>query len=85
MAEAEAIAKNGVRRARIRHAMTQTDLASKVGISQAMIHFWEKEKATPSPEQKGHLKKFLGVFGRRLMRKALTTRTRPSRARLAAG
>ena len=60
MAEAEAIAKNGVRRARIRHAMTQTDLASKVGVSQAMIHFWEKEKATPSPEQKGHLKKILG-------------------------
>lgn len=49
-----------VRRARIRNAMTQVDLANKVGVSQATIHFWEKEKATPSANQKAHLRKILG-------------------------
>lgn len=49
-----------VRRARIRHAMTQTDLAKKVDVSQPTIHLWEKGKATPSADQKTHLKTILG-------------------------
>lgn len=49
-----------VQRARIRNAMTQTELGEKVGVSQALIHNWEKGRSTPSPEQKAHLKKLLG-------------------------
>ena len=49
-----------VRRARIRNAMTQTDLGNKMGVSQALIHFWEKGKLSPSVDQKTHLKRILG-------------------------
>jgi transcriptional regulator with XRE-family HTH domain len=49
-----------VRRARIRNAMTQTDLGNKMGVSQALIHFWEKGKVSPSVDQKTHLKRILG-------------------------
>jgi transcriptional regulator with XRE-family HTH domain len=49
-----------VRRARIRNAMTQMELAKKFGVTQATIHNWEKEKAAPSAEQKVQLKNILG-------------------------
>jgi DNA-binding XRE family transcriptional regulator len=49
-----------VRRARIRNAMTQADLAEKIEVVQTTISNWEKEKATPNPDQKIQLKKVLG-------------------------
>jgi len=51
-----------VRRARIRNAMTQNDLADKIRVTQATISNWEKGNSTPSLEQKAHLKKVFGSF-----------------------
>jgi transcriptional regulator with XRE-family HTH domain len=49
-----------VRRARIRNAMTQTELAKKFDVSQGTIFNWEKGNSIPSAEQKARLKKVLG-------------------------
>lgn len=40
--------------------MTQADLAKKFGVTQGTVSNWEKERATPSLEQKVQLKKILG-------------------------
>ena len=49
-----------VRRARIRNAMTQTELAKKFDVSQGTIFNWEKGNSIPSAEQKARLKKEIG-------------------------
>jgi transcriptional regulator with XRE-family HTH domain len=50
-----------VRRARIRHAMTQADLGDKLGVSQVTISNWEIGKIIPSKEDKEKLKGILGA------------------------
>jgi transcriptional regulator with XRE-family HTH domain len=51
-----------VRRARIQNAMTQGELGKKLGVAQPTIHTWEKDKVTPTGDQKAKLKKLLGNF-----------------------
>lgn len=50
-----------IRRARVRNAMTQAELAEKMGVSQAAISTWEIGKIVPDVEQKKELKSILGL------------------------
>lgn len=50
-----------VRRARIRHAMTQAELGSKLGVTGPTISNWEIGKIIPSKGQKAELRKVLGA------------------------
>jgi len=49
-----------LKRARIRSAMTQTELAEKMDVSQAQISIWESGRTVPSKQQKESLKRILG-------------------------
>ena len=49
-----------LKRARIRNAMTQTELGEKVDVAQATISQWEIGNSAPSKQQKEELKKILG-------------------------
>lgn len=51
-----------LKRARVRTAMTQADLAEKMEVSQATISNWEISKLVPTREQKIQLKRILGGF-----------------------
>jgi transcriptional regulator with XRE-family HTH domain len=53
-----------VRRARIRNAWTQAELAAKLEVSAATISNWETGKVVPTPSQKSQLKIFLGLTSR---------------------
>src|SRR4051794_35186800 len=53
-----------VRRARIRNAWTQAELAAKLEVSAATISNWETGKVVPTPSQKSQLKIFLGLASR---------------------
>jgi len=50
-----------VRRARIRHAMTQADLGDKLRVSQVTISNWEIGRVIPPKEDKIKLKRILGA------------------------
>ena len=50
-----------LKRLRIRNAMSQKELAEKLGITQATVSNWETGKVTPSKQQKEILKQILGV------------------------
>lgn len=49
-----------VRRARIGSALSQAELGSKLGVSQAAVSSWEQGRVVPRPEQKAGLKRVLG-------------------------
>src|SRR5690242_20646815 len=49
-----------IRRARIRSAMSQTDLAEKLGVTQGTISNWEKGKIKLDPAQRTEIKRVLG-------------------------
>lgn len=49
-----------IRRARIRNAMSQNDLAQKIGVSQGTISNWEKGKTKPDAGQGAEIKRILG-------------------------
>lgn len=53
-----------VRRARIRNAWTQAELAEKLEVSAATISNWETGKIVPTAAQKGKLKVVLGLLAR---------------------
>lgn len=50
----------GLKRARIRSAMTQAELGEKMDVSQAQISHWESGRAVPIKQQKESLKRILG-------------------------
>ncbi|MGO9572353.1 MAG: helix-turn-helix domain-containing protein [Desulfomonilaceae bacterium] len=50
-----------LKRLRIRNAMSQKDIAEKMGVTQATVSNWELAKSIPSKEQKKELKKILGI------------------------
>jgi transcriptional regulator with XRE-family HTH domain len=49
-----------MRRIRIRNAMSQSDLAGKLGVTQATISNWEKGKTVPDAGQKDKVRQVLG-------------------------
>jgi transcriptional regulator with XRE-family HTH domain len=49
-----------IRRARIRNAMSQSDLAEKLDVTQATISNWETGRSRPRAEQKTEIKRVLG-------------------------
>lgn len=49
-----------MRRARIRSAITQSDLAEKIGVTQATVSNWEKGRTVPDAEQKANVRRVLG-------------------------
>lgn len=51
-----------LKRARIRNAMSQAELAEKIRVSQATVSNWEIGKAAPLKEQKVELARVLGGF-----------------------
>lgn len=52
--------KERMRRARIRNAMSQGDLAEKLGVTQGTISNWETGRSTPKPAQKNEITRVLG-------------------------
>src|ERR1041384_3716380 len=55
-----------VRRARIRNAWTQAELAAKLEVSGATISNWETGKIVPTSSQKSKLKLVLGLLTREI-------------------
>lgn len=53
--------RDKLKRLRIRNAMTQKELAEKMGVTQATISNWEIGKSVPSNGQKRELKNILGI------------------------
>jgi transcriptional regulator with XRE-family HTH domain len=49
-----------LRRARLRRALTQQEVADRVGVTQPMISLWEQGKADPTEEQFDALEEHLG-------------------------
>ncbi len=54
-----------IRRARIRNAWTQAELAAKLDVSGATISNWETSKIVPTLGQKSKLKVFLGLVSQK--------------------
>jgi transcriptional regulator with XRE-family HTH domain len=50
-----------IREKRIAAALSQTELAEKLGVSQVLISNWEKAKRSPSPEHQAKLARILGA------------------------
>ena len=50
-----------LRRARIRNAITQVELANKMNTNQATISNWESGKVVPNKEKKEKLKNIVGI------------------------
>ncbi len=46
---------------RLKLGMTQIDIAKAVGVSTMTYQLWEREAATPKPENEQKLKEVLGV------------------------
>lgn len=49
-----------MRERRTASALTQSELAQRLGVSQASVSLWEQGKATPTPEQVSRLTAILG-------------------------
>jgi transcriptional regulator with XRE-family HTH domain len=49
-----------LKRARIRHAITQADLGAKINVSQVTISNWENGNSAPRPSERELLKQILG-------------------------
>jgi transcriptional regulator with XRE-family HTH domain len=50
-----------MRRGRIQNAWSQAELGEKLGVAQATISNWEKEKSAPDREQKARVREVLGL------------------------
>ena len=49
-----------LRTARLRHCLTQAQLAARLGVTQQTIHRWEAGKVTPRPPAMARLQAALG-------------------------
>lgn len=73
-----------LKRARIRSAMTQTELAEKMDVSQAQVSIWESGRTAPSKPQKESLKRIFGGWASEKQTDEITEETEISPGALSA-
>ncbi len=64
--------------ARLALGLTQKELAQKIGVTQRVVTYWERESVSIRPEQLNALADALGVSADDLMGRATTKKTRQS-------